>query len=252
MKSGRRALFLLLLLTGFAAAGTAGTAAALPDNLADCLRTASSDSRVLPGCDDFLAVLHASTPMTERGTVDKVPARTPRPLARPLETAPPRMLATVQSAARPILPVARPQPPCLRDASYFLQGKERLSRSGGLYYAVEAENRDARVAFAVPPHCRIESPLAGEVVFAGTFAGYGGTVILLDKAGNHIVLAGFEELQVSRGEKIGRGTTLGSAGARKPEALTSMFTTEADALLYLEIRSHKGKADPVEFLAGNF
>lgn len=252
MKPLSIALFLLPLLTGLSAAGTAGRAATLPDNLADCLRTVSQGSRALPGCEDFFAVLHASTPPIERGIAGKASARAPLPVARPLEATPRPATAAIQSASRPILPVARPQPPCSRGPSYFMQGKEQFSRNGGLYYAAEAANRDARIAFAVPPHCRIESPFAGEAVFAGSFAGYGGTVILLDKAGNHIVLAGFDELNVSRGDEIGKGTTLGLAAARKPEALTSMFATEADALLYLEIRSRIGKTDPVEFLAGNF
>lgn len=252
MKPLRRVLILLSVLTGLAAANTPGRAATLPDNLADCLRTAAHDSRALPGCEDFFAVLHSSAPLIERRAVDKTPARAPLPVARPLEAMPAPAPAKALAAAGPVLPLARPQPPCARGASYFQQGKERLSRNGGLHYAAGAENRDSRIAFAVPPHCRIESPLAGEVVFAGSFAGYGGTVILLDKAGNHIVLAGFDELQVSRGEEIAKGMTLGRAAARKPEALTSMFATEADALLYLEIRPRSGKADPVEFLAGNF
>lgn len=136
--------------------------------------------------------------------------------------------------------------------AYFQRGRDRLGREGEIYYAAEAANRDARVAFAMPPHCRIESPIAGEVVFASSFAGYGGMVILLDKAGNHIVLAGFDELNVMRGERIARGRPLGLIAARKPEPLSGMFATAAGALLYLEIRPRSGKADPVEFLAGNF
>jgi murein DD-endopeptidase MepM/ murein hydrolase activator NlpD len=246
-------LYLLSLIAALAASGAAGTAAgSLPDNLADCLRTNSGGSQALPGCEDFFALLHRSAPMIAHREAPAARNPAPRPLARPPEAS--RHRAGIMAAAMSgiAVPVARPQTSCLRSAAYFQSGQEHLEREGSIHHAAEAANRDARIALTMPPHCRIETPIAGEVVFAGSFAGYGGTIILLDKKGNHIVLAGFGDLDVARGDRVARGTILGRMAAQRPEALTSMFPEAPGALLYLEIRPQSGQTNPVEWLAANF
>lgn len=250
MKATRTALLLLSLSAGVMEAGPAtASPGILPDNLADCLRATGDTSPALSGCEDFFAILHTTAPQVERQYAGAAPARTPLPLARPAGTGEQKVRSPLQRTAM-ARPLTRPEPPCARGAAHFLQGRGPLERDGEIRYAAEAESGDARVAFAVPPYCHIESPLAGEVVFAGTFAGYGGTVILLDKGGNHIVLAGFDDLHVSRGETLPKGATLGRVAPQRPEALASMFAAANGALLYLEIRPRTGKADPVEWLAG--
>ncbi|MEW6089637.1 peptidoglycan DD-metalloendopeptidase family protein [Parvibaculum sp.] len=253
MTPAARAMLLLPLLAAFAAAAPANAATGnLPANLADCLRANGAGAAAMPGCEDFFAVLHSAPPLAGRQPVMTAPAPVATPLARPAGNRPQQERRAALPAAIAALPIERPQPPCTRGPAFFLRGREPLEREGTLHYAAEAANRDARIAFSVPPLCRIESPFGGEVVFAGSFAGYGGTIILLDKAGNHIVMAGFDDLGVSRGETIARGAALGRVAARRPEALKDMFGKAAGALLYLEVRSRKGKSDPAEWLAANF
>lgn len=253
MKTAAWGLCLLSLIAAFAAPGTAGAVAGtLPENLADCLRTKSGGSHALPGCEDFFAVLHASPPMIARDVAPDAYHAAPRPLARPAEGNPPRgSVRTVASPAK-FLPLARPEAACVLGAANFQLGRGSLQREGRIHIAAEGANRDARIALEVRPHCGIETPLAGEVVFAGSFAGYGGTIILLDARGNHIVLAGFDEIDVSRGDNIARGAMLGRIASLRPDALTGMFPEARGALLYLEIRPQSGKADPVEWFAANF
>lgn len=253
MKPAAWGLCLLSLIAAFAASGTAGAAAGtLPDNLADCLRTNSGGWHALPGCEDFFTVLHASPPAIAHDPAPGAYRTVPRPLARPAEDKPRRGSSGTVAASTKALPLARPEAACVLGAANFQAGRSRLERQRGVHFAAEGANRDARIALEVPPHCRIETPLAGEVVFAGSFAGYGGTIILLDARGNHIVLAGFGEIDVTRGEAIGRGAMLGRIASRKPDALIGMFPGAPGALLYLEIRPQTGKADPVEWLAANF
>lgn len=245
MKLSNAAPILLALLTAVLCTRPAGAATwNVPENLADCLREGAGNLPSQAGCEDFFAVLHKAGPLI---------GSAPVPLARP---SPP--LATTKSdvmqAAMPQgLPLARPNTPatsdCIRTAAHFSGGRRSLE-SDGLHYADRSTDRETRVAFSVPPSCRIESPLTGEVVFADNFAGYGGTVILQDNAGNHLVLAGFDELRVARGESVERGSLLGRIAAQKPRALMDMFAAPG-ALLYLEIRSPAGRIDPVRWLAGN-
>ena len=73
------------------------------------------------------------------------------------------------------------------------------ARDQGYTYDVE-EGREARAASR------------GLVVFAGTFEGYGKTVVVAHGSGYHSVYAHLRATSVRKGQRVGRGDTLGEAG----------------------------------------
>ena len=82
----------------------------------------------------------------------------------------------------------------------------------------------------------IVAPLAGRVVFAGPFRGYGQILILQHKGGYHSFLAGFGRIDAEMGQEVAAGEPLGilpAKGNGRPE-------------LYFEWRRNGEPADPME------
>lgn len=84
----------------------------------------------------------------------------------------------------------------------------------------------------------VVAPLAGRIVFAGSFRGYGQILILQHKGGYHSLLAGFGRIDAEMGQEVGAGEPLGvlpAEAASRPE-------------LYFEWRRN---GEPVDPMAGN-
>lgn len=82
--------------------------------------------------------------------------------------------------------------------------------------------------------CRMPSPEAGTVLYAGHFKGYLGVVILETRLGR-VTLAGLAEIAVTRGARIEKGDTLGTAPAATAPALAGAAAAEGEGphLLYM-------------------
>ena len=93
------------------------------------------------------------------------------------------------------------------------------------------------LTFAAGPGSRVVAPLAGRVVFAGPFRGYGQILILQHKGGYHSFLAGFGRIDAEMGQDVAAGEPLGvlpvKDTAGKPE-------------LYFEWRRNGEPVDPME------
>ena len=85
-----------------------------------------------------------------------------------------------------------------------------------------------------PSGSPVVAPLAGRVVFAGPFRGYGQILILQHKGGYHSFLAGFGRIDAEMGQEVAAGEPLGTLpeGGR-PE-------------LYFEWRRNGEPVDPME------
>lgn len=87
------------------------------------------------------------------------------------------------------------------------------------------------------PHCRIESPVSGIVLYADRFKGYRGIVIIETNEGARITLAGFGEVHVARGDRATRGDVLGVTPAKTAPALADAAGAgDGPALLYMKDR----------------
>lgn len=94
------------------------------------------------------------------------------------------------------------------------------------------------LSIAAPPGAPVVAPMAGKVVFAGPFRGYGLIVILAHPGGYHSFLAGFGRIDADMGQEVDAGEPLGvmpvTGSGSRPE-------------LYFEWR--RGD-DPVDPMAG--
>lgn len=76
------------------------------------------------------------------------------------------------------------------------------------------------LTFRAAPGAPVVAPLAGHVVFAGPFRGYGQILILQHKGGYHSLLAGFGRIDAEMGQDVAAGEPLGALpaeGGSKPE-----------------------------------
>jgi septal ring factor EnvC (AmiA/AmiB activator) len=93
------------------------------------------------------------------------------------------------------------------------------------------------LTYTALPGSRVVAPLAGRVVFAGPFRGYGQILILQHEGGYHSFLAGFGRIDAEMGQEVAAGEPLGilpvKATAGKPE-------------LYFEWRRNGEPVDPME------
>lgn len=167
--------------------------------------------------------------------------------------------AYVAGTAAPPLPLARPPHLALAALGECLRGTGRVEGEN----AYAAYCSDLASLGAIPPAppeilaascgqtmeaegllpvhkgCRMPSPLAGKVLYAGRFKGYLGVVILETQKGR-ITLAGLEEIAVARGAAVEKGDTLGTAPAATAPALAGAAADGGPYLLYM-----KGDATPV-------
>ncbi|HEX2479955.1 MAG TPA: peptidoglycan DD-metalloendopeptidase family protein [Geminicoccaceae bacterium] len=70
------------------------------------------------------------------------------------------------------------------------------------------------LTFSAAPGQRVAAPVAGKVVFAGTFKSYGWLLILEHEREDHTLLWGFARLDVERGDQVRVGQIVGIMDAR--------------------------------------
>lgn len=98
------------------------------------------------------------------------------------------------------------------------------------------------VFYHAPPAARVISPCGGRVVFAEGFRSYGLLAIIDCGAGYHVVLSGFERLDVKPGQGLVAGEPVGVMGAWEPGA------TAHRPALYVELRHDGTPVNPAPWL----
>lgn len=98
------------------------------------------------------------------------------------------------------------------------------------------------VSYYAPPGARVTSPCGGRVVFAESFRSYGLLLIVDCGGGYHVVLSGFERLDVKLGQNLVAGEPIGvmpkweaGSSARRPS-------------LYVELRHDGAPVNPTPWL----
>ncbi|HEX7776541.1 MAG TPA: hypothetical protein VF449_08435 [Parvibaculum sp.] len=243
-------------------------------NLGDCLRgTSTKDwpADYAAICDDLNAGMKAGelpAPAAEQGAVTTgkppktKPARRmgeaasppakPEPAQRPQK---PRASALPQAA--PKAAAAVPPKPEHRDARCTVDEYGAVSRTDGGDVPESGgrqvmRGRSPGVALLLPGACKLKSPVNGKVLFAGTFKGYSGVVILALDGGRHrLVIAGLGAIYVQRGELISHGKLIGESADAAAPALASAYEIEKGSLVYFDMRNRKGAAEEVSWLAGD-
>lgn len=81
--------------------------------------------------------------------------------------------------------------------------------------------------------CRVASPATGTILYAGSFKGYLGVVIVEADEGDRITLAGLAAIAVERGARIAEGEELGAAPRKTAPALAGAADGQMPALLIL-------------------
>jgi len=126
-----------------------------------------------------------------------------------------------------------PSPPAQTGESMPVVG--RLLRG----FNAPGEGGPARgLTFAASPGARVTAPCGGSVAFAAPFRSYGRMVILDCGAGQHLVLAGMERLDVGGGQRIQAGEPVG------------VLPSSGQPTLYVELRRRGEAVDPSGFIRG--
>ena len=95
-----------------------------------------------------------------------------------------------------------------------------------------------------PTSARVEAPCASRVVFAGTFRSFGLLTILDCGSGYHVVLSGFDRLDVTLGQTLRQGEPVGVMPSWNPLAFGRR------TLLNFELRRDGQPIDPAPLLRG--
>ncbi|HZH47927.1 MAG TPA: peptidoglycan DD-metalloendopeptidase family protein, partial [Roseococcus sp.] len=131
---------------------------------------------------------------------------------------------------------ARPEPAATHAASAHAAG---APVAGTLVrgFASPGDGGPARgLTYATPAGARVTAPCGGQVAFAAPFRSFGRMVILDCGAGQHLVLAGLERLDVAMGHRVAPGEPVGiMPGHGRPS-------------LYVELRRRGEPVDPRPFL----
>jgi septal ring factor EnvC (AmiA/AmiB activator) len=98
------------------------------------------------------------------------------------------------------------------------------------------------LSYHAPPGAHVISPCGGRVVFAETFRSYGLLLIIDCGGGYHVVLAGFQRLDVKLGQSLLAGEPVGVMPDWEPGA-----TTQRPAL-YVELRHDGTPVNPAPWL----
>ena len=98
------------------------------------------------------------------------------------------------------------------------------------------------VSYHAPPGARVISPCGGRVVFADTFRSYGLLLIVDCGGGYHVVLAGFDRLDVRLGQSIVSGEPVGVMPNWEPGS------TAHRPGLYVELRHDGQPINPAPWL----
>lgn len=98
------------------------------------------------------------------------------------------------------------------------------------------------ISYYAPPGARVISPCAGRVVFADNFRSYGLLMIVDCGGGYHVVLAGFERLDVRLGQRLLAGEPVGVMPSWEPGS------TAHRPSLYVELRRGGQPVNPAPWL----
>ncbi|MEE1563203.1 MAG: peptidoglycan DD-metalloendopeptidase family protein, partial [Alphaproteobacteria bacterium] len=94
------------------------------------------------------------------------------------------------------------------------------------------------LTLATRHEARVVAPYDGEVVFAGSFRGYGQLLIIAHGEGYHILLAGLSRIDSAVGQALLAGEPVGAMG--RPE--------NGDPSLYIELRRRGEPINPLPWL----
>jgi septal ring factor EnvC (AmiA/AmiB activator) len=98
------------------------------------------------------------------------------------------------------------------------------------------------VSYHAPPGAHVISPCAGRVVFAEGFRSYGLLLIIDCGGGYHLVLSGFERLNVKLGQRLVAGEPVGVMSNWEPGS------TARRPALYVELRHDGQPVNPAPWL----
>ena len=98
------------------------------------------------------------------------------------------------------------------------------------------------LSYHAAPRARVFSPCGGRAVFAGPFRSFGQLVIVDCGGGYHFVLAGFERIDLTVGQKIVSGAPVGVMPGWDPR------TGGGRPSLYVELRRSGQAVNPAPFL----
>ncbi len=98
------------------------------------------------------------------------------------------------------------------------------------------------VSYNAPPGARVISPCGGRVVFADSFRSYGLLMIVDCGGGYHVVLAGFERMDVHPGQRVVAGEPVGVMPSWEPGS------TARRPSLYVELRRGGQPVNPAPWL----
>ena len=98
------------------------------------------------------------------------------------------------------------------------------------------------LSYHAPPGARVIAPCGGRVVFADTFRSYGLLMIVDCGGGYHVVLAGFDRLDVRLGQSIVTGEPVGVMPSWEPGS------SERRPALYVELRHRGQPVNPAPWL----
>jgi septal ring factor EnvC (AmiA/AmiB activator) len=98
------------------------------------------------------------------------------------------------------------------------------------------------LSYHAPPSARVISPCGGRVVFAESFRSYGLLVIIDCGGGYHVVLSGFDRLDVKLGQSLLAGEPVGIMPDWEPG------TTARRPALYVELRHDGSPVNPAPWL----
>jgi septal ring factor EnvC (AmiA/AmiB activator) len=137
--------------------------------------------------------------------------------------------------------LARVSPPGYHPKTQALHALLEKPVAGQVVRSFGARDADGIIShgltYSALPGSRVVAPLAGRVVFAGPFRGYGQILILQHKDGYHSFLAGFGRIDAEMGQDVATGEPLGvlpvKAAAGRPE-------------LYFEWRRNGEPVNPME------
>jgi septal ring factor EnvC (AmiA/AmiB activator) len=101
------------------------------------------------------------------------------------------------------------------------------------------------VSYHAPPGAHVISPCGGRVVFANTFRSYGLLLIVDCGGGYHVVLSGFDRLDVKLGQSIVSGEPVGVMANWEPGS------TGHRPALYVELRHDGQPINPAPWLRGS-
>ncbi|MEQ8266945.1 MAG: peptidoglycan DD-metalloendopeptidase family protein [Parvibaculum sp.] len=97
----------------------------------------------------------------------------------------------------------------------------------------DAKKQKMTQIVAVPHGCAVQSPVRATVLYAGTFKGYLGVVILETEKLERMTIAGLGHVSVTRGESVERGAEIGMTTTRAAPALAGATGTHEASLLYV-------------------